>query len=65
MIGQQELIIILVIIMILFGAKKLPELGRSLGHGIKEFKKSSKEILDDENEDSNKAPTDSTESSSS
>lgn len=48
--GGQELWIILFIIVILFGAKKLPELGRSLGQGIKEFKKSSKEILEDEEE---------------
>jgi len=47
----QELIIILVIILVLFGAKKLPELGRSLGQGIKEFKKSSKGILDDDDDE--------------
>ena len=38
-----HLIILLVIILLLFGAKRLPELGRSLGQGIKEFK----EGLDD------------------
>lgn len=65
MIGHQELIIILVIIMILFGAKKLPELGRSLGQGMKEFKKSSKELLEDtDDEIPTKAPTDSTNASS-
>jgi sec-independent protein translocase protein TatA len=38
-IGSTELIIILVIIMLLFGAKKLPELAKGLGKGIKDFKK--------------------------
>lgn len=37
--GTTELIIILVIVMILFGAKKLPELAKGLGQGITEFKK--------------------------
>lgn len=46
----QELIVILVIILLLFGAKKLPELGKSLGQGIKEFKKTTKEIVADDDE---------------
>jgi sec-independent protein translocase protein TatA len=37
--GYQELLIILVIVLILFGANRLPELARSLGSSIKEFKK--------------------------
>jgi sec-independent protein translocase protein TatA len=37
--GFQELLIILVIILLLFGAKKLPELARGLGKGINEFKR--------------------------
>jgi sec-independent protein translocase protein TatA len=36
--GWQELVIVLVIIMIIFGAGKLPEVARSLGQGVKEFK---------------------------
>ena len=40
-IGMPELIIILVIIMIIFGAGKLPEVARSLGQGVKEFKQES------------------------
>ena len=36
--GWQELMIVLVIIMIIFGAGKLPEVARSLGQGVKEFK---------------------------
>lgn len=46
----QELIILLVIILLLFGAKKLPELGKSLGQGIKEFKKSTKELAKDDDD---------------
>lgn len=37
-IGGQELIIILLIVLVLFGAKKIPELMRSFGKGVKEFK---------------------------
>jgi sec-independent protein translocase protein TatA len=36
--GWQELVIVLVIIMIIFGAGKLPQVARSLGQGVKEFK---------------------------
>ncbi|TMK98622.1 MAG: twin-arginine translocase TatA/TatE family subunit [Actinobacteria bacterium] len=39
-IGPLELVVILVIVLLLFGAKRLPELGRSLGSGMKEFKDS-------------------------
>jgi sec-independent protein translocase protein TatA len=41
-IGTTELIIIAVVLLILFGGKKLPELGRGMGDAIKEFKKSVK-----------------------
>jgi sec-independent protein translocase protein TatA len=39
-IGMPELIIVLVIALIVLGPKKLPDFGRSLGHGMKEFKES-------------------------
>jgi sec-independent protein translocase protein TatA len=42
-----EIVAILAIVLVLFGAKKLPELARGLGQGIKEFKKSSREIQDE------------------
>jgi len=38
--GPTELILIILIIVIIFGAKKLPELGKSMGEGIKNFKRS-------------------------
>ena len=43
-IGPTELIIILVIVIIIFGAGKLPEIGSALGRSVKDFKKASKEI---------------------
>ncbi len=39
MIGTSELLVILCVVLILFGGKKLPELARSIGLGIREFKK--------------------------
>jgi sec-independent protein translocase protein TatA len=39
-IGMQELVIILIIVLIIFGAGKLPDIGSALGKGIKNFKKS-------------------------
>jgi sec-independent protein translocase protein TatA len=39
--GVPELLIILFVVVLLFGAKKLPELARGLGQGIREFKKAS------------------------
>ena len=50
-IGMPELVIILVIALIIFGPRKLPELGRSLGKSIGEFKRASNELrhtLDEE-----------------
>lgn len=43
--GMGELIIILIIILVLFGASRIPQIARSLGQGIKEFKKS---VTDDD-----------------
>lgn len=45
-IGLPELIIILVVALIVFGPKKLPELAKALGRGMSEFKKASEEIKD-------------------
>ncbi len=49
--GVTELIIILVIVMVLFGAKRLPDLAKVLGQGIKEFKKASKNVTNDSEEE--------------
>lgn len=43
-IGMPEMIIILVIALIIFGPRKLPELGRSLGKSLSEFKRASNEL---------------------
>lgn len=45
--GWPEIVAILVIVLILFGAKKLPELAKGLGQGIKEFKKASSDVQRD------------------
>ncbi len=42
--GSTEMILILVVILFFFGAKKLPELARGLGKGIREFKDASREV---------------------
>ena len=42
--GGSEWIIILLVVIIVFGAKKIPDLAKGLGQGIKEFKKAQKEI---------------------
>ncbi len=50
-IGMPELIVIFVIALIIFGPRKLPELGRSLGRSLSEFKRASNELrntLDEE-----------------
>lgn len=48
MFGTGEIIVILGVILILFGGKKLPEFARHLGQGIREFKKACNGIEDDE-----------------
>ena len=46
-IGGWEIVLILAVVLILFGAKKLPELAKGLGTGIKEFKKATREVTDE------------------
>jgi sec-independent protein translocase protein TatA len=53
-IGMPELLIILLICLLVFGAAKLPEIGRSLGKTISEFKKGMKEIGSDTKDDEHK-----------
>jgi sec-independent protein translocase protein TatA len=49
--GIQELMIIFLIIMVLFGAKKLPEMGKGLGRGIREFKRATEHATADDDEE--------------
>ncbi len=49
--GGPELLVILFIVLLLFGAKKLPELSRSLGKSLGEFKKGQKEGIEPDKED--------------
>jgi len=42
--GMTELLVIMVVVLLVFGAKRLPEIGSSMGKGIREFKKSIKDV---------------------
>ena len=50
-VGPTELIIVLAIILLLFGAKRIPELARGLGTGIREFKRGTRGEVDEEKRD--------------
>ena len=54
-VGPLELAIVLIIALVIFGPKRLPELGRSMGRGIREFR-SSISGKDDEDEESSQPP---------
>ena len=60
--GMGEMIVIFLVVLLLFGAKRLPEIGSSLGKGIREFKGSikeiEKEVRDDTEDDSKKKSVD-------
>lgn len=45
-IGMWEMILVLAVALIIFGPAKLPELGRSIGNGLKEFRKATKDLKD-------------------
>ncbi|RLC39665.1 MAG: twin-arginine translocase TatA/TatE family subunit [Candidatus Coatesbacteria bacterium] len=49
-IGTPELIIILIVALLLFGAKRLPEIGRAIGKGIREIRNASDGIMSDDEE---------------
>src|SRR5512143_74544 len=63
-IGWPELLIVLVIALVIFGPKRLPDMGRQLGRGLREFKKATSEIQDhfdlslEEKDDEKKTPAD-------
>lgn len=46
-IGTPEILIILLVVLVFFGAKKIPELAQGLGKGIREFRKAAKDIQED------------------
>ena len=46
-IGMSELLVILLVCLLLFGANRLPEIGKNLGDGIREFKKALKDAQDE------------------
>lgn len=56
-IGWQEVLVILFLLLLLFGAKRLPELGQSLGKGIREFKKGIRDIQEDVDQDRTRTPS--------
>ena len=53
-IGPMELIVVLVIALVVLGPKKLPEVGKSLGNGMREFKDSLSSISHDDERDESK-----------
>ncbi|MGB2869915.1 MAG: twin-arginine translocase TatA/TatE family subunit [Bacteroidota bacterium] len=50
-IGGSELFLILLIILVFFGAKKLPDLAKGLGQGIREFRKAARDVQDEVEKD--------------
>ena len=53
-IGFPELLVVLAVILLLFGAKRLPEIGKALGDGIREFKKAMQGGKDEEKDEDKK-----------
>ena len=45
--GTQEILLILLLVLVLFGAKRIPEIMRGLGQGIRQFKQASQEAVDE------------------
>ena len=54
--GGGEMVLVFAAILVLFGAKKIPEFAKGLGQGIREFKKASREVTDEINNAANEAP---------
>ena len=52
--GAPELILIFLVILVLFGAKKIPELAQGLGKGVKEFRKAMKDVQEEVEQDPSK-----------
>ena len=58
--GVWELLVILVIVLLLFGAKRLPEIAKSMGSSVREFRKGIKDIKEDFSAEIDSEPADST-----
>ena len=56
-IGGPQIILIVLVVLLLFGGRKIPELMKGLGSGLKEFKKASKDEVTDEEEENWLTPT--------
>jgi sec-independent protein translocase protein TatA len=56
--GVMQIVIILVVVLLLFGAKRLPEIGSSMGKGIREFKKSLTDVERSLSSDADERPRD-------
>ena len=54
--GGLEWVIVILAVLLLFGAKKIPELARGLGTGIREFKKATREVTDEIHSAANETP---------
>lgn len=54
--GPTELVIILVIVLIVLGPKRIPEAGKAIGEGIKEFRDAAKEITEGDDENTKESP---------
>jgi len=52
--GTTEILLILLVVLIFFGAKKIPELAQGLGKGIREFKKATREVEDEVSDEAKK-----------
>jgi sec-independent protein translocase protein TatA len=55
-IGTQELLIIFLIVLLLFGANRIPEIGRALGKGIRDFKRATRDVEDTIKDDDDARP---------
>ncbi|MFO7650286.1 MAG: twin-arginine translocase TatA/TatE family subunit [bacterium] len=57
-IGWQEIVVIVLVVLLLFGARRIPELMRSLGRGVREFKDGMRDLEKDVKDEDKKEPSD-------
>jgi len=63
-VGWPEIVVVLAVLLLLFGGKKLPELARGIGRGLREFRKEVKDVKKDVDEIASDLDEDDTDSSS-